>query len=70
MDPTLYVVLTWVFSTPVKIQTAGRLEILRRTEVKSERRDFIGWVGFVRPEIKQRNLLDWFRLARQETEQQ
>ena len=70
MDPTLYVILTWVFSTPVQIRTAGLLQLLQSTEVKSERRDFLGWVGFVRPEIKQRNLFDWFRLARQESEQQ
>ena len=70
MDPTLHVVLTWVFSTPVEIRPAGRLELLRSTEVKSERRDFLGWVEFVRPEFKQRNLFDWFRLARKESEQQ
>ena len=51
-------------------RTAGRLELLRGTEVKSERRDFLGWVECVTPEIKQRNLFDWLRLARQEPEQQ
>ena len=58
MDPKLYVVLKW---TPT---------LLRSTEVKSERRYFFDWVEFVRPEVKQRNLFNWFKLSREESEQQ
>ena len=70
MDPKLDVILTWVFSTPVRTRAAGRFRLVQGTEVESERRDFLGWVGFVRPEIKQRDLFDWFGLARHESEQQ
>ena len=70
MYPTLYVVLTWVFSTPVRTRAACRIRLVQSTEVESERRDFPGWVGSARPEIKQRGFFDWFGLARHESEQQ